>query len=117
MTLEQNQPILNIFLKDDSSDEDLSLEDNINPGARIWLQMKHDIFDSSRGEWVSDNDIKPIHMAAFLGHVEIFRSIFAKVSLEKIHFLLRFTFCFQIYFEISILVVWDRILDFRKISN
>ena len=67
--------------------EDASLDDYINPGAKILVDFerifgknwtKENFIDHTEVEDKTDH-VTPLHLAALFGHLEIFKAIFDKV--------------------------------------
>ena len=79
--------------EEDLSDEKPSLDDFINPGAKILIDLTYlnseDLPSSSSSQQETKN-VTPLHVAAFLGHVEIFEILFDKVNLIKTRVKARF---------------------------
>ena len=77
--------------EEDLSDEKPSLDDFINPGAKIFIDLTYLFTKDLPSDSDSDSDsslretsnVTPLHVAAFLGHVEIFEILFDKVNLIK----------------------------------
>ena len=75
--------------EEDLSDEKPSLDDFINPGAKIFIDLTYLFTKDLPSDSDSDSDsslretsnVTPLHVAAFLGHVKIFEILFDKVQL------------------------------------
>ena len=72
--------------EEDLSDEKPSLDDFINPGAKTFIDLTYLDSEelppsSSYSSQQEANNVTPLHVAAFLGHVEIFEILFDKVNL------------------------------------
>ena len=79
--------------EEDLSDEKPSLDDFINPGAKTFIDLTYldtEDLPSSSSSQQETNNVTPLHVAAFLGHVEIFEILYDKVNLIKTRVKARF---------------------------